>query len=115
MASTGHGTSAGSDMDREPGTRDGKTGTRDGASGTTGYDKPSTRDSKPGTHNDASGTTRYGKLAPGTESLVLGMVSLSLAPMIRVRLLAMTWTVSLELEMASLAPVTVLCIVRVYT
>ena len=96
-------------MDHEPGTGDGKLGTSDGASSTTGYDKPSTRDSKPGTHDGASGTTRYGKLAPGTVSLVLGMVSLSLAPMIRVRLLAMTWTVSLALETASLAPVTVLC------
>ena len=38
------GMSAGNDMDREPGTRDGKPGTRDGASGTTGYGKASTRD-----------------------------------------------------------------------
>ena len=53
------GTSAGNDMDREPGTGDGKPGTRDGASGTTRYDKPSTRDGKPGTSDGASGTTRY--------------------------------------------------------
>ena len=58
-------------MDREPGTGDGKPGTRDGASGTTGYGKP--------------GTTGV-CMAPGTVSLVPGMGSLSLAPVIRVRL-----------------------------
>ena len=51
------GTSAGNDMDCEPGTGDGKPGTRDGTSGTTGYGKPSTRDGKPGTRDGASGTT----------------------------------------------------------
>ena len=49
------GTSAGNDMDREPGTRGGKPGTRDGA----GYGRPSTRDGKPGTRDGASGTTGY--------------------------------------------------------
>ena len=49
------GTSAGNDMDREPGTGDGMPGTRDDASGTTGYGKPSTRDGKPGTRDGASG------------------------------------------------------------
>ena len=53
------GTSAGNDMDREPGTGGGKPGTRDGASGTTGYGKPSTRDGKPGTRDGVSGTTGY--------------------------------------------------------
>ena len=49
------GTSAGNDMDREPGTRGGKPGTRDGA----GYGRPSTRDGKPGTRDGVSGTTGY--------------------------------------------------------
>ena len=53
------GTSASNDMDRGPGTGDGKPGTRDGASGTTGYGKPSTRDGKPGTRDGVSGTTGY--------------------------------------------------------
>ena len=53
------GTSAGNDMDHEPGTGDGKPGTRDGASGTTGYGKPSTMDGKPGARDGASGTTGY--------------------------------------------------------
>ena len=111
------GMSAGNDMDREPGTGDGKPGTRDGASGTTGYGKPSSRYGKPCTRDGASGTIGYvwhgtGDGKPGTR---LGMGSLSLAPAIRVRLapwmagpgsvrlLATIWTVSLAPEMASLA------------
>ena len=50
-------TSAGNDMDREPGTGEGKPGTRDDASGTTGYIAAS--------------------LAPGTASLELVMVRLA--------------------------------------
>ena len=57
------GTSAGNDMDCEPGTEGGKPGTCDGASDTTGYGKPSTRDSKPGTRDGAPGM--YGKSGTG--------------------------------------------------
>ena len=93
-------------MDCEPGTgdgkpsiRDGKPGTRDGASSTTRYGKPGTGDCKPGTGDGEPepGTCNQGAPGPGT-----------------VCLLATTWTVSLVPGTASLAPVTVLCSVRVY-
>ena len=79
-------TSAGNDMNHEPGTGDGKPGTSDGASGTTGYGKPGTGDSEPepgtrdqGAPGTADGRARDGASAgndmdrePGTASLAPG-------------------------------------------
>ena len=64
------GTSAGNDMDREPGTGDGKPGTRDGASGTTGYGKPGTGDGEPecGTRNQGVPGTADGRARDGTSA-----------------------------------------------
>ena len=53
--------SAGNDMDREPGTGDGKPGTRDGASGTTGDGEP-----EPGTCDQGVPGTADGRARDGT-------------------------------------------------
>ena len=84
--------------------------TRDGGSGITGYiyiyGKPGTGDGKLG--------YRDGESEPGTRDQGAPVTRRMAGPG-TVCLLATTWTMSLSPETASLAPVTVLCSVRVYT